>query len=160
MTDWLLVLGGLLLLLGGGEGLVRGASGIALAARLPPTVVGLTVVAAGTSMPEMVVSVKSAFAQSPGLAVGNVVGSNIFNIAAILGLTALFRPLASPSTTVKKEGVLMVVTALALVVVSLNGQVGRVEGAVLFLGLIAFVQSRSAKAGSWRRRRRLRVPMI
>lgn len=139
MSDWLLVALGLLLLLGGGEGLVRGASGIALAARLPPTVVGLTIVSAGTSMPELVVSVQSALAKSPALAVGNVVGSNIFNIAAILGVTAVVQPLKSPSATVKKEGVLMVGAVVLLAVLSFDSLISRVEGIFLFFGLVAFV---------------------
>lgn len=78
VVEWLLVLAGLVLLVGGGEALVRGASGIALLAKVTPVVVGLTIVAAGTSMPEMVVSLQSAIEGSPGIAVGNVVGSNIF----------------------------------------------------------------------------------
>ncbi|MGB8330977.1 MAG: calcium:sodium antiporter, partial [Polyangiales bacterium] len=89
LIDSLLLLLGLLLLMGGAESLVRGASGIALLARVAPAVVGLTVVAAGTSMPELVVSVQAAFEGRPGLSMGNVVGSNIFNIGCILGLTAL-----------------------------------------------------------------------
>ena len=87
--DWMLVAVGLLLLVGGGEALVRGASGVALLTRVTPAVVGLTIVAAGTSMPELVVSVQSAIAGNPDIAVGNVVGSNIFNVLGITGATAL-----------------------------------------------------------------------
>ena len=101
MNDWLLVLLGLGLLVGGGEALVRGATGIAWLANVTPAVIGLTIVAAGTSMPELVVSVQAAFAGSPGLAVGNVVGSNIFNIGAIVGLAAIIRPLRILGNTVR-----------------------------------------------------------
>ncbi|MCA9622416.1 MAG: hypothetical protein KC731_25510, partial [Myxococcales bacterium] len=79
LVAWLLVVVGLLLLVAGGEALVHGASRIALLARITPAVVGLTIVAAGTSMPELVVSTQAALEGSPGLAAGNVVGSNIFN---------------------------------------------------------------------------------
>lgn len=101
MLDWVLVVVGLALLVAGGEALVRGASGVALLARVTPAVVGLTIVAAGTSMPELVVSVQSAMAGNPGIAVGNVVGSNIFNIGAILGITAMVRPLHIQGNTVR-----------------------------------------------------------
>jgi cation:H+ antiporter len=88
IVDWLLVLTGLALLVTGGEALVSGPSGIALLAKVTPAVIGLTIVAAGTSMPEMVVSLQSAIEGSPGIAVGNVVGSNIFNLLGIAGTTA------------------------------------------------------------------------
>src|SRR5688572_7497807 len=88
-----LVILGLVLLAGGGEALVRGATTIAELAGVTPAVIGLTVVAIGTSLPELVVSLVAALQGQPDLAVANVVGSNIFNIAATLGLTALIIPL-------------------------------------------------------------------
>ena len=101
--DWLLVIAGLALLVGGAEALVRGASGIALLARVTPEVVGLTIVAAGTSMPEFMVTTRAAIEGSPGLAVGNVVGSNIFNILAIMGTTAIIHPLAVLAEIVARD---------------------------------------------------------
>ena len=99
-----IVLGFVLLALGG-ELLVRGASSLALVGRVSPTVVGLTIVAAGTSMPELVVSVQAGLAGSPALAIGNVVGSNIFNIGAILGLAALdFSPSLFTATPCASSG--------------------------------------------------------
>lgn len=136
--DAILVLAGLMLLVAGGEALVRGASGVALAARLTPAVVGLTVVAAGTSMPEFVVSIRSALEGRAGLAVGNVVGSNLFNIGAILGIAALVCPLRVSGDTVRREWPVLLGASIALVVLSRDGFVGRVDAAWLVGGLIAF----------------------
>ena len=137
--DWVFVVFGLVLLVGGGDGLVRGASGIALAARLSPAVVGLTIVAAGTSMPELVVSVQSALSGSVGLAFGNVVGSNIFNIGAILGLAALVSPMRVMGNTVRLEWPVMMLAALQLYLLARDGLVDRVEGGFLLTAMIAFV---------------------
>jgi cation:H+ antiporter len=139
VLDGLLISGGFVLLVSGGEALVRGASGIALYARVTPTVVGLTVVAAGTSMPELVVSVQAALAGSPGLTVGNVVGSNIFNIAAILGITALVRPLRVRGNAVRLEWPVMTLAAFQLHLLARDGAVDRLEGGFLFGALVAFV---------------------
>ncbi len=137
--DWVFVVFGLVLLVGGGDGLVRGASGIALAARLSPAVVGLTIVAAGTSMPELVVSVQSALYGSVGLAFGNVVGSNIFHIGAILGLAALVSPMRVMGNTVRLEWPVMMLAALQLYLLARDGLVDRVEGGFLLTAMIAFV---------------------
>ncbi|MCB9604066.1 MAG: calcium/sodium antiporter [Sandaracinus sp.] len=137
--DWLLVLAGLGLLLVGGEALVRGASGVALAARLSPAVVGLTIVAAGTSMPELVVSLQAAMEGSPGLAVGNVVGSNLFNVGMILGLTALVVPLRILGNSVKLEWPVMMLASFQLVLLARDGTVDRLEGGFLVTALVAFV---------------------
>lgn len=136
--DWVLILIGLVLLVGGGEALVRGASGVALLARVTPAVVGLTIVAAGTSMPELVVSVQSALAGNPGIAVGNVVGSNIFNIAAILGLTAMVRPLRIQGNTVRLEWPVMMLAASQLHLLARDATVDRLEGGFLLGAMIAF----------------------
>lgn len=139
-----LVVLGLALLVGGGEALVRGATGIALLARLTPTVVGLTVVAAGTSMPELVVSVQAALRDSPELALGNVVGSNIFNVAAILGVAALVSPLRIGGNTVKLEWPVMFVASFQLYLLARDGRLDRLEGGFLLVGLVAFVATRLA----------------
>lgn len=139
VLDWILVALGLALLVGGGEALVRGACGIALLARVTPAVVGLTIVAAGTSMPELVVSTQAALEGSPGLALGNVVGSNIFNIGAILGLTALFRPLRIQGNTVRLEWPVMMLAAAQLHLLSRDRSVDRLEGAFLLGAMIGFV---------------------
>lgn len=139
IVDWLLVGAGLALLVGGGEALVRGASGIALLARVNPAVVGLTIVAAGTSMPELVVSIQAAIEGSPGLAVGNVVGSNLFNIGAILGLTAMVQPLRIQGNTVRLEWPVMMLAAVVLYLLARDGFVDRLEGGALLAALVAFM---------------------
>ncbi len=139
LSDWLLIAGGLALLVLGGEGLVRGASGIALLARITPTVVGLTVVAAGTSMPELVVSLQSALADHPTLAIGNVVGSNVFNIGAILALTAMLCPLRIQGNTVRFEWPIVVLAAFQLHLLARDGTIDRLEGGFLVGALVAFV---------------------
>lgn len=127
-----------MLLVAGGEALVRGASGIALAARIPPLLVGLTIVAAGTSTPELVVSLWSALQGNVGIAVGNVVGSNIFNIAAILGLAALVQPLRVIGSTVRLEWPVMMLASLQLFLLARDGVLDRVEGGALLTGMLAF----------------------
>lgn len=139
IIDWLLVLGGLTLLIGGGEALVRGASGIALLARVTPAVVGLTIVAAGTSMPEMVVSVQAALGGNPGLSMGNVVGSNIFNVGAIVGLTALVLPLRIMGNTVRLEWPVMMLAAFQLHLLARDSTIDRLEGGFLLAALVAFL---------------------
>ena len=138
IADWSFVLAGLLLLVLGGEALVRGASGVALLARVTPAVVGLTIVAAGTSMPELVVSVRSALAGRPALAVGNVVGSNLFNIGVILGATALLRPLRVVGNTVRLEWPVMMLSAFQLHLLARDATLDRLEGAFLLTGAVAF----------------------
>lgn len=138
LVDGLLVVLGLLLLMGGGDALVRGASGIAILGRVSPAVVGLTIVAAGTSMPELVVSVQAAFEERPGLAVGNVVGSNIFNIGAIIGIAALTSPLRIQGNSVRLEWPIMMLAAVQLHLLARDGLVDRLEGAFLFSAMIAF----------------------
>ncbi len=139
IVDVLLVVLGLALLVGGGEALVRGASGVAILARVTPAVVGLTIVAAGTSMPELVVSTQAALAGSPGLSVGNVVGSNLFNIGAIVGIAALVHPLRIQGNTVRLEWPVMMLAALQLHLLSRDGLVDRLEGAFLLAALVVFI---------------------
>lgn len=129
---------GLVLLVVGGDALVRGASGVALLAKVTPAVIGLTIVAAGTSMPELVVSVQSALRNSPGIAVGNVIGSNIFNIGAILGLAALIRPLRIQSNTIRLEWPVMMLAAIQMFLLSRDGVLDRLEGTFLLFSMLAF----------------------
>ncbi|GAA2019295.1 calcium/sodium antiporter [Pseudokineococcus marinus] len=134
----LLVLG-VALLVAGGELLVRGGGGLARAAGLSPLVVGLTVVAAATSAPELAVTLGAALDGAPGLAVGNVVGSNIANVLLILGLSALVLPLLVGRQLLRVDiPVLLAVSALAWVL-ALDGDVGRLDGALLLVLLVAYV---------------------
>lgn len=127
----LIVLGVVLLVLGG-ETILRGAVGLATLLRLSPAVIGLTVVAAGTSVPELAVSAMASYQGSTEIAVANVIGSNIFNITVILGLCAVFRPIAVVGNTIKLEyPVLLLVTFLG-VVLEHDGEIGRLDG-ILFI---------------------------
>lgn len=119
------------LLFAGAELLVRGGAGMALRLGLTALVVGLTVVAYGTSSPELLVSLKAAWAGQPGIAVGNVVGSNIFNIAVILGVAALIRPLAAGSVAIRRDAPVMVGVTCAGLAVLWDGNVTRLEGGML-----------------------------
>jgi len=134
----LFVLGGVLLV-GGAELLVRGASRLALAAGITPLVVGLTVVAFGTSSPELAVTVSSAFTGEADVALGNVVGSNIFNILFILGLAALLRPLVVAQQLVRLDVPLLIGISVLVLGLSLDGRIGRLDGALLFLGVLGYV---------------------
>lgn len=139
LTDLLALLGGLALLMGGATALVRGASALALRFGLTPLVVGLTVVAFGTSAPELVVSVDAALSGAGGIAVGNVVGSNVANVGLILALAALVRPITVDRTLVRRDfPVLLGVTAVAAALLW-DRQVGPVEGGALVVGLVLYV---------------------
>ncbi len=135
------VVGGLLLRVAGGESRVRGAVGLSLRLRITPAVIGLTVVSAGTSMPELMVSVVAAFKGSPDVAVGNVIGSNIFNLALVLGVCAVAVPLPVLPKTTRWEWPFLVLATGGSIVLLRTGLIGRMEGAVLLTALILFVWS-------------------
>ena len=133
-----LCLVGFVLLYFGAEWLVRGSSSLARSLGVTPIVIGLTVVAFGTSAPELVVSLISSIMGKSMIAVGNVVGSNICNIALILGLAALFNPIKSDPSVIRRDIPIMLGISLYLLVLSLNSRLGRIEGATLFLGIILY----------------------
>jgi len=146
-----LFLGGLVALVIGAEMLVRGASRLALSLGISPLVVGLTIVAIGTSAPEVAVSVGAALDGQTDIAVGNVVGSNIFNVLLILGVSALIIPLVVNAQIVRQEVPIMIGASLLLLTFGLDGQVGRVESGALLALLVAYivfliVQSRRKEA--------------
>jgi len=129
---------GLVALVAGAELLVRGASRLAAALGISPLVVGLTVVAFGTSAPEMAVSVQAAISGQTGIAVGNVVGSNIFNVLFILGLAALVAPLVVAQQLVRLDVPIMIGISVLLVVLAWDGNIGPLEGVLLFSGIVAY----------------------
>lgn len=133
----LFVLGGLLLV-GGAELLVRGASRLAVAAGISPLVVGLTVVAFGTSSPELAVTVGSAYAGQAAVALGNVVGSNIFNVLFVLGAAALIAPLVVAQQLVRLDVPLMIGASVLTLLLALDGRIGRIDGLVLTAGVVAY----------------------
>jgi cation:H+ antiporter len=148
-SQLLMFLLGLAALVAGAELLVRGAARLALAAGISPLVVGLTVVAFGTSAPELAVSVDAVLAGSADLAVGNVVGSNIANVLIILGLSALIVPLAVAEQVIRQEIPIMIGASVLLVVLALDGSVGRGESALLValvFAYTAFVVMQSRRA--------------
>ncbi len=154
MYEFALIAGGLVLLFLGGEGLVRGAVSVARRHGVSPLVIGLTVVAAGTSAPELVVSLQAAARGEPDIVLGNVVGSNIANMLLILGASALIRPLASSRAAVLRDGGVLLVATVAVLIVAQTGMVTRWQGALLLAGLVGYLlytyfHSRSQAAGSF-----------
>jgi cation:H+ antiporter len=124
-------------LFAGAELLVRGGAGMALKLGLSPLVVGLTVMAYGTSMPEFIVSLKAAFSGQSDIAIGNVVGSNIFNIAVILGLAAVVFPIKTHLQVLRWDAPLLLVVTVLAPLTFLNGEVSRVEGGIFVLLAVA-----------------------
>lgn len=141
-TDILIIaaqlIGGFVLLFFGGDWLVNGGVAIARRFRISPLVIGMTIVAFGTSAPELLVSTISAIKGSAGIAMGNVVGSNIANIGLILGLTSLICPIETDNSKVVRHGSIMIVASLLLMVFALHSGISRIEGLTLFACLILF----------------------
>ncbi len=142
---------GLGFLVVGAEALVRGSSRMASALGISPLIIGLTVVAFGTSAPELAISVKAALAHQPDIALGNVIGSNIFNVLFILGLSALVAPLAVSQQLIRLDVPLMIGASILVMLLALDGRISRVEGILLFAGLLFYIvvlikQSRSENA--------------
>ena len=133
------IIGGLILLYFGANWLVQGAITLSLHLGLSPLIVGLTVVALGTSLPEALVSVQAAIGHQGGIAIGNVVGSNILNIALILGLSAFFNPLKVDSHLVKADVPLLAGATFMLVVLLEDFHISRIEGAFLLLCIVGYV---------------------
>ena len=140
MTQILLLLGGLTLLIFGGNALLKSSVSISLKLSIPKIIVGMTVVSFATSLPELVVSLKAALAGNPDLALGNVVGSNAANIGLVLGVTLLFGSMeVSPSFYKIDWPVMMVATLLLLGFLYFDGVLSRVEGVILVFVMIAFL---------------------
>jgi cation:H+ antiporter len=143
----LLFVAGLAALVVGASLLVRGASKLALSLGISPLVVGLTIVAFGTSAPELAVSVGAAFDGKTDIAIGNVIGSNIFNVLLILGLSALIAPLVVDIQIIRQEVPIMIGASMLLLVLGLDGRLGKSDAGLLFVLLVAYtvfliVQSR------------------
>lgn len=130
---------GLVMLFVGGEGLVRGASSVARHFNLSPMVIGLTIVGFGTSAPELLVSVQAALAGKPGISIGNVVGSNIANILLILGVSAAIAPLFIPARRLWRDLAFMLAATAIFWAMLFGGEITRLYGAILILGLLAFL---------------------
>jgi cation:H+ antiporter len=147
----LMLIVGLVMLVIGAELLVKGASKLAAAMGISPLVIGLTIVAFGTSSPEMAVSVMSSLNGSSEIAVGNVVGSNIFNVLFILGISGIITPLVVAQQLVRLDVPLMIGSSLLMMMMAWNGSISQIEGIVLFAGIIGYTfflirQSRKEKS--------------
>ena len=132
---------GLVLLVVGAEFLVKGASTVAAILRIPPLIIGLTIVAYGTSAPEMLVSVTSTLKGNGDIAIGNVLGSNVCNILLVLGLSALVAPLTVTKQIIRSDVPIMIGVSLLLWIFCLDGELSRVDGIILFVGGIAYTLS-------------------
>lgn len=136
---WLQLGVGLFLLLGGGEALVRGSVSIAHRLGVSPLLIGLTLVGFGTSMPELVASVEAALLGAPGIAIGNVVGSNIANILLILGIAAIVFPVATSKNAFQRDGAVLIGASLLLLGAVLTGSLSSIFGAILVALLAAYM---------------------
>lgn len=134
----LIFLAGLILLYFGAEWLIKGAASLALQYGIRPMVVGITVVALGTSMPEFIINFFAALSNQDGLALGNIVGSNICNVAMILGLSALMMPLAVAPSVLRREYPIMLAVMVLFYVLALDGRIGKLDGLLLLAGLGGF----------------------
>ena len=141
LTDIGLLVAGLALLMIGGDVMVRGAVRIAERLNLSPMLIGLVVVGLGTSSPELAASVQAALAGSPGLAIGNIVGSNIANLLLVLGSAALIAPLAVDRTSLWRDGGVGLAATLAMIAASLTLGLDRIVAAILLIGLFVYIWS-------------------
>lgn len=138
LMTFVYLIAGLVLLVAGAEVLVRGAAKLAAQFGIPPLIIGLTVVAFGTSAPETAVSVQAAFNGSGDLAIGNVIGSNIANVLLILGLTALIAPLIVSRQLIRLDVPIMIGASLLTFGLAWDGSLSRLDGALLFAGVLAY----------------------
>lgn len=138
LTDLLLIIASLIMLYFGASWLVNGAASLAVRLGITPLVIGLTVVAFGTSTPELIVSIQAALEGNGSISIGNVVGSNIFNIGAILGLAALFYPIKVKAQVLRFDIPIMLFTAVLFLLLFLDHQISRLEGSVFVVGIIAY----------------------
>jgi len=130
---------GLVLLYLGGEALVRAAAALGQRLHMSPLVAGITIVAFATSAPELAISLGAAIQDLPGLAIGNVIGSNICNLGLILGVTAIIRPAPVRQTLVRRDVLVMALATLLVPGMLIDGELTRYEGLLLFLGMLTFI---------------------
>ncbi len=135
----LYLLGGLVSLFIGAEGLIRGSSNLAIKIGITPLVVGLTVVAFGTSAPELVVSLKAAILGNSSISLGNIIGSNIANIALIVGIASLIRPMDVHANVIRREIPIMIGVSVMLILFLIDGEIGFIDGLVFVIGLIIYL---------------------
>lgn len=132
------LIAGFVLLYGGAESLVRGSVAVAKEFRVSPAIVGLTIIAFGTSVPEISVTAIASLGGASEVALGNIIGSNIANIGLVVGFVALLRPLKVERGLVKKQAPIALIVAIAMYVMMLDGVIGRVDGVLLLTGMVVF----------------------
>ncbi len=144
------LLAGFAMLFFGGDWLVDGGVALARKFRISSLVIGMTIVAFGTSAPELLVSMTSSIKGSAGIAMGNVLGSNIVNIGLILGITAILCPIPTMNSKITANGIIMIAASVLLLIFSLNGGISRTEGLILFAGIVLFtvISIRKGRAGA------------
>ena len=135
-SDWLLVIGGFVLLLGGGEVVVQGAVAIAKKMRVPPLLIGFTIVAIGTSLPELAVSLEAVAGGQPDIAVGGVLGSNVANVMLVLGTASILGAASDPGEGVRRDAMAMILSTLILLALVIFGEITWFFG-ILMLALLA-----------------------
>ena len=136
---FLFLAAGFVLLFFGGEIVVRGAVALARRFDVSPLVIGLTIVGFGTSLPELLVSLNAALSGAPGIAVGNVIGSNLANMMLILGVAALICPIAVTPSAVRRDGLVLAGVTAVFVIVAIGGSAERHEGALMVAALAAYI---------------------
>ena len=146
MLEFLLLIVGLAVLLFGGDLLIRGAVAIAEKLEIPPLIIGLTIVSLGTSAPELFISLQAALDGAGGLAIGNVVGSNIANVLLVLGLPAIIKPTSAQEEGVGRNILVMIGVTLVFMIMLAMGKLGFVQGLILLAILIAFLWDQAASA--------------
>jgi cation:H+ antiporter len=156
--EFIYIIAGLVLLIFGGDYLVKGASGIAIKLNITPMLVGMTVVAMGTSAPELVVSLGAALAGKSDIAVGNVVGSNIANVAFILGLTVLIFPLVVKKDSLRFDWLAMILATILFYFTGLDGEYSRINGIIFVILLVAFLTYSVVKVRKSARSEKVEIP--
>ncbi|MBL1420437.1 MAG: calcium/sodium antiporter [Alphaproteobacteria bacterium] len=151
MLEYFQLIGGLILLLIAGDALVSGAASLAIKFKISPLVIGLTVIAFGTSAPELFVSLEAAFNGTPGIAIGNVVGSNIANILLVLGLPAIFYSMNADNEDVRKNMKVVMLASLVFAALVLTGVLAWWHGAILFAGIVLFLYFEAKKSRDTRK---------
>ncbi len=138
---YLQLIGGFAVLLASAEVFIRGAVSLAKILRLPPLVIGMTVVAIGTSAPELMVTLDAALVGAPGLAIGNLVGSNIANVLLVLGVSCLLSPIQGPESANRRDGVVLIAGTALFVLLCAQGQLSALSGGVMFVAFVGFLAS-------------------
>ncbi len=154
MMDYFVLIAGLALLLGGGDILVRGAVGLAEKLAIPPLIIGLTIVSFGTSAPELFISVKAVLNDAGGLAVGNVVGSNIANVLLVLGVPALIYPCVCKEEGIGRNMLVMLGVTIVFMGMLSKGRLENYDGAILFTLVLLYLYSQFRNAAKIRKKNR------